>query len=184
DTEVQALPDKGYCRIPQDAPSNSVRGVRNIPCVDTPGKRAATPEDCRSGKPYVPMGTNPWFGDPNQMLNCPAPSARCDQPVNPGQVIPAPSVNNGLNPLPANRLPPGGQTPPPISDPLQRPGTGSVQCNGQQPNPCLYTPGGPPAAVYSPQSGEVTGPDGVRYSVNNSSNTGDDGWKEMLAPAG
>jgi phospholipid/cholesterol/gamma-HCH transport system substrate-binding protein len=28
------------------------------------------------------------------------------------------------------------------------------------------------------------GPDGSKYSVNNSSNTGDDGWKEMLAPAG
>jgi phospholipid/cholesterol/gamma-HCH transport system substrate-binding protein len=30
----------------------------------------------------------------------------------------------------------------------------------------------------------VTGPDGSKYSVNNSRNTGDDGWKEMLAPAG
>ena len=70
------------------------------------------------------------------------------------------------------------------SDPLQRPGSGSVQCNGQQPNPCIYTPGGPPAAVYSPMSGEVTGPDGSKYSVNNSRTTGDDGWKEMLAPAG
>jgi phospholipid/cholesterol/gamma-HCH transport system substrate-binding protein len=153
--------------------------------MDVPGKRAATPKDCRSGKPYVPLGTNPWYGDPNQIRNCPAPGARCDQPVDPGHVIPAPSINNGLNPLPANRLPPGGLTPPPISDPLQRPGSGSVQCNGQQPNPCIYTPGGgPPTAVYSPLSGQVTGPDGLKYSVNNSSQTGDDGWKEMLAPAG
>jgi phospholipid/cholesterol/gamma-HCH transport system substrate-binding protein len=184
DTSLAPLPEGAYCKIPQEAPANVVRGARNIPCVDVPGKRAATPRECRSGKPYVPLGTNPWYGDPNQILSCPAPGARCDQPVNPGQVIPAPSINNGLNPLPANRLPPKGQTPPPISDPLQRPGTGSVQCNGQQPNPCVYTPGGPPTAVYSPQSGEVTGPDGVKYSVNNSSNTGDDGWKEMLAPAG
>ncbi|MGO9184627.1 hypothetical protein, partial [Mycobacterium sp.] len=43
---------------------------------------------------------------------------------------------------------------------------------------------GPPAAVYSPQSGELVGPDGVKYSVENSTKTGDDGWKEMLAPAG
>jgi len=184
DTSLIPAPKGAYCKIPQDTPSNSVRGARNIPCVDVPGKRAATPKDCRSGKPYVPLGTNPWYGDPNQILNCPAPGARCDQPVNPGQVIPAPSINNGLNPLPANRLPPGGLTPPPKSDPLQRPGTGTVQCNGQQPNPCVYTPGGGPTAVYSPQSGELTGPDGVKYSVNNSSNTGDDGWKEMLAPAG
>ncbi|MGC2798176.1 MAG: MCE family protein, partial [Mycobacterium sp.] len=184
DTSIAPIVGGSYCKIPKDTPSNSVRGARNIPCTDVPGKRAATPEDCRSNKPYVPLGTNPWYGDPNQILNCPAPGARCNQAVKPGFVIPAPSVNNGLNPLPADRLPPGGLTPPPTSDPLQRPGTGSVQCNGQQPNPCVYTPGGPPAAVYSPMSGEVTGPDGSKYSVNNSRNTGDDGWKEMLAPAG
>lgn len=184
DTSLIPAPKGAYCKIPQETPANVVRGARNIPCVDVPGKRAATPKDCRDNKPYVPLGTNPWYGDPNQILNCPAPGARCDQPVNPGQVIPAPSINNGLNPLPANKLPPGGLTPPPISDPLQRPGSGTVQCNGQQPNPCIYTPGGPPAAVYSPQSGEVIGPDGVKFSVNNSSHTGDDGWKEMLAPAG
>src|SRR5271166_1804204 len=182
DTSLVPLPTGTYCKIPMDTPANSVRGSRNIPCVDVPGKRAASPRECRSPKPYVPLGTNPWFGDPNQLLTCPAPGARCDQSVRPGMVIPAPSVDNGLNPAPANKLPPGGLTPPPISDPLQRPGSGSVQCNGQQPNPCVYTPGGPPTAVYSPQSGELVGPDGVKYSVRNSTKTGDDGWKEMLAP--
>jgi phospholipid/cholesterol/gamma-HCH transport system substrate-binding protein len=184
DTSPAALPVGTYCKIPMDTPSNSVRGSRNIPCVDVPGKRAATPRECRSTKPYEPAGTNPWIGDPNQLLTCPAPAARCDQPVKPGMVVPAPTVNNGMNPLPADRLPPGGLTPPPVSDPLTRPGTGGVQCNGQQPNPCVYTPGGPPSAVYSPQSGELVGPDGVKYSVANSTKTGDDGWKEMLAPAG
>ncbi|MCV7402650.1 virulence factor Mce family protein [Mycobacterium fragae] len=183
DVSMAPLVEGAYCKIPQDFQANVVRGSRNIPCVDVPGKRAATPKDCRSNKPYEPLGTNPWYGDPNQILNCPAPGARCDQPVNPGQVIPAPSVNNGLNPLPADRLPPGG-SPPPKSDPLQRPGSGTVQCNGQQPNPCVYTPAGPPTAIYSPMSGEVVGPDGSKFSVNNSSTRGDDGWKEMLAPAG
>ncbi|MGH3957545.1 MCE family protein [Mycobacterium sp.] len=180
DTSTLEIPENMYCKIPQEA-QNTVRGVRNIPCVDVPGKRAATPQDCRSDKPYVPLGTNPWYGDPNQIRNCPAPAARCDQPVNPGQVIPAPSIDTGLIPAPADRL---SGTPPPVSDPLQRPGSGTVDCNGQQPNPCIYTPSGPPAtATYSPQSGEVVGPDGARYSVDNSSNIGDDGWKEMLAPA-
>ncbi|MFV0495173.1 MCE family protein [Mycobacterium sp.] len=183
DTSLAPLPVGTYCKIPMDTPANSVRGSRNIPCVDVPGKRAASPRECRSDQPYEPAGTNPWYGDPNQLLSCPAPAARCDQPVKPGMVIPAPSVNNGLNPLPADKLPPGGQTPPPKSDPLTRPGSGSVECNGQQPNPCVYTPGGPPAAVYSAQSGELVGPDGVTYSVENSTKTGDDGWKEMLAPA-
>lgn len=181
DTSLQPLPSGTYCKIPMDTPANSVRGSRNIPCVDVPGKRAATPRECRDPKPYVPAGTNPWYGDPNQIVNCPAPGARCDQPVNPGTVIPGPSINTGLNPAPSDRV---TGTPPPISDPLSRPGTGTVECNGQQPNPCVYTPSGPPTAVYSPQSGELVGPDGVKYFVENSTKTGDDGWKEMLAPAG
>jgi phospholipid/cholesterol/gamma-HCH transport system substrate-binding protein len=179
DTSQQPVPKGLYCKIPKDA-SNVVRGARNYPCADVPGKRAATPAECRSNEPYTPLGTNPWYGDPNQILSCPAPGARCDQPVNPGTVIPAPSINNGLNPLPASMLPP---TKPPTSDDLTAPGTGSVQCNGQQPNPCNYTAAAGNTAVYSPSSGEVVGPDGVKYNVSNSSITGDDGWKEMLAPA-
>ncbi|MDM4141409.1 MULTISPECIES: MlaD family protein [Mycobacterium] len=181
DTSMQPLPTGTYCKIPMETPANSVRGSRNIPCTDIPGKRAATPRECRDPKPYVPAGTNPWYGDPNQILTCPAPAARCDQPVKPGMVIPAPSVDNGLNPAPSDRV---SGTPPPTSDPLSRPGSGTVQCNGQQPNPCVYKPSGPPSAIYSPQSGELVGPDGVKYSVENSTRTGDDGWKEMLAPAG
>ncbi len=181
DTSLAPLPSGTYCKIPKDAQGNAVRGSRNIPCVDVPGKRAATPRECRDPKPYVPLGTNPWYGDPNQLRNCPAPGARCDQPVSPGIVIPAPSVNNGLNPAPADKV---AGSPPPVSDPLSRPGSGAVQCNGQQPNPCFYTPSGPPRAIYSPQSGELIGPDGVKYSVQNSSETGDDGWKAMLGPAG
>jgi phospholipid/cholesterol/gamma-HCH transport system substrate-binding protein len=180
DTSTAPLPAGTYCKIPMDA-TNVVRGARNYPCVDVSGKRAATPRECRSDKPYVPLGTNPWYGDPNQILTCPAPAARCDQPVKPGLVIPAPSVNNGLNPVPADRLP---GTPPPVSDPLQRPGSGTVQCNGQQPNPCVYTPTGVATSIYDVQSGIVVGPDGVKYSVANSSNIGEDGWKDMLTPAG
>ncbi|MET0451735.1 MAG: MlaD family protein [Mycobacterium sp.] len=183
DTSTAPLPDGLYCKIPKDYQANAVRGARNYPCADVPGKRAATPEECRSNTPYEPMGTNPWYGDPNQILTCPAPGARCDQPVKPGYVIPAPTVNNGLNPLPADQLPPPQSTAP-ISDPLTAPGQGSVSCSGQQPNPCIYTPASGPAAIYTPSNGEVVGPDGVTYSVTNSSDPGDNGWKEMLAPAG
>ncbi|CAN7156460.1 MCE family protein [Mycolicibacterium frederiksbergense] len=182
DTKTEPLPSGLYCKIPKDAP-NAVRGARNYPCADVPGKRAATPRECRSEEPYVPLGTNPWYGDPNQIVDCPAAGARCTQPVNPGQVIPAPSINNGMNPLPASQLPPPESTLP-TSDPLTPPGQGTVTCSGQQPNPCIYTPAAGPSAVYSPSSGEVVGPDGVKYSVTNSNNSGDSGWKEMLAPAG
>jgi phospholipid/cholesterol/gamma-HCH transport system substrate-binding protein len=187
DTSIAPLPTGTYCKIPKDYQGNVVRGARNYPCVDVPGKRAATPRECRTNEPYVPLGTNPWYGDPNQVLSCPAAGARCDQGVNPGRgVIPAPTVNNGVNPAPADQLPPPARASAPTSDPLSPPGQGSVQCSGQQPNPCTYTPApGPPGstAVYSPTSGEVVGPDGVRYNVSNSSKPGDDGWKEMLAPA-
>jgi len=186
DTSMAPLPSGTYCKIPKDYQGNVVRGARNYPCADVPGKRAATPRECHSNEPYKPLGTNPWYGDPNQILSCPAPGARCDQGVDPGRVIPAPSVNNGTNPLSADKLPPP-QTTAPISDPISPPGSGTVSCSGQQPNPCIYTPAqGPPGttAAYSPQSGEVVGPDGVRYNVKNSNNPGDDGWKEMLAPAG
>ncbi|MBI5336498.1 phospholipid/cholesterol/gamma-HCH transport system substrate-binding protein [Mycobacterium sp. BK558] len=186
DTSMAPLPSGTYCKIPKDFQGNAVRGARNFPCADVPGKRAASPRECHSNEPYVPLGTNPWYGDPNQILSCPAPGARCDQGVDPGRVIPAPSVNNGTNPLPADKLPPV-QTTAPVSDPISAPGSGTVSCSGQQPNPCIYTPAqGPPGstAAYSPQSGEVVGPDGVRYNVKNSTNPGDDGWKEMLAPAG
>ena len=106
DTSTKPLPEGLYCKIPKDYQANVVRGARNYPCADVPGKRAATPEECRSNVPYEPMGTNPWYGDPNQILTCPAAGARCDQPVKPGYVVPAPTINNGLNPLPADQLPP------------------------------------------------------------------------------
>lgn len=179
DTSTADRPEGLSCKIPKDFQGNSVRGARNYPCQDVPGKRAATPEECHGNAPYEPLGTNPYYGDPNQILNCPAPAGRCDQPPKPGLVFPAPSVNNGRNPLPANELP---GTPPPTSDPLTAPGSGTVQCSGQQPNPCVYTPSQGPAAIYRPSSGQVVGPDGTKYQVTDSSSTGDDGWKEMLAP--
>jgi phospholipid/cholesterol/gamma-HCH transport system substrate-binding protein len=183
DTSTKALPSGLYCKIPKDYQGLAVRGARNYPCADVPGKRAATPRECRSNEPYVPLGTNPWYGDPNQILTCPAPAARCDQPVDPGRVIPAPSVNNGMNPLPANLLPPAS-TMAPVSDPLAPPGQGSVTCSGQQPNPCNYTPATSPTAVYNPQSGQIVAPDGTRYSIKDSAGNGDDGWVQMLQPAG
>jgi phospholipid/cholesterol/gamma-HCH transport system substrate-binding protein len=181
DTTMVPPPPKAYCKIPKDYQGNVVRGARNYPCADVPGKRAATPAECRSDEPYVPAGTNPWYGDPNQILSCPAPGARCDQRVGPGQVIPAPSINNGMNPLPAQQLP---VAPPPHSDPLSRPRSGVVQCNGQQPNPCNYIPADVPTAIYTPSSSELVGPDGAKYTVTNSANAGDDGWKDMLSPSG
>jgi hypothetical protein len=43
DTSMAPLPKNTYCKIPKDYQGNVVRGARNYPCVDVPGKRAATP---------------------------------------------------------------------------------------------------------------------------------------------
>ena len=182
DTSLAPLPTGTYCKIPMDTPANSVRGSRNIPCVDVPGKRAATPRECRDRQTVRSGGDQPLVRRPEPDPDLPGARGAL-RPVGAARHG-DPGAVGGQRPEPGTgrQAAAGRVTPPPISDPLQRPGSGSVQCNGQQPNPCVYTPGGPPTAVYSPQSGELVGPDGVKYSVENSTKTGDDGWKEMLAP--
>ncbi len=61
--------DDLYCRIPQDS-WNAVRGARNLPCLNRPGKRAPTAKMCSSDEEYVPLndGFN-WKGDPNATLS-------------------------------------------------------------------------------------------------------------------
>lgn len=57
DMSVPDTPPDLYCSVPQDS-KFAVRGTRNIPCLEVPGKRAPTPEICRSAEPFVPAGTN------------------------------------------------------------------------------------------------------------------------------
>src|SRR6202020_2316159 len=58
-----------YCRIPQNSDMN-VRGVRNVPCETTPGKRAPTVEMCESDEQYVPLNDGLfWKGGPKATLS-------------------------------------------------------------------------------------------------------------------
>ena len=86
------------------ATSFVVRATTRAPTCPASARRRR--RSAAATTPYEPLGTNPWYGDPNQILTCPAAGARCDQPVKPGYVIPAPTINNGMNPLPADQLPP------------------------------------------------------------------------------
>ncbi|WP_227984614.1 MCE family protein [Nocardia spumae] len=63
-----------YCKISQDS-STAVRGIRNFPCADVPGKRAPTPALCHDPQGYIPEGTNPPFGPPQPVAPSAAPSA-------------------------------------------------------------------------------------------------------------
>lgn len=54
---VPETPSDLYCKVPQDSVF-AVRGSRNIPCTEVPGKRAPNPQICRSTAPFIPSGTN------------------------------------------------------------------------------------------------------------------------------
>ena len=69
DTTTIDTPDGLYCKLPQDSPV-SVRGARNFPCIEHPGKRAPTVELCDDPKGFVPIAmrqhlTGPLPFDPN-----------------------------------------------------------------------------------------------------------------------
>ncbi|MFD6857930.1 MlaD family protein [Rhodococcus sp. NPDC060090] len=46
--DVPETPPDLYCKLPADSPI-AVRGARNMPCIEYPGRRAATVQLCRDG---------------------------------------------------------------------------------------------------------------------------------------
>ena len=56
----QPEPVETYCRLPADDPSG-VRGARNTPCAEFPGRRAASPAECGSGADPATASGNPPF---------------------------------------------------------------------------------------------------------------------------
>ena len=80
DTTTIDTPDGLYCKLPQDSPI-SVRGARNFPCMDVPGKYAPTVAECRSDKPFQPLATRqhalgPAPFDPNLIAQGVPPDSR------------------------------------------------------------------------------------------------------------
>ncbi|MFF0500352.1 MCE family protein [Nocardia aobensis] len=67
-------PPNLYCKVAQNA-KEAVRGIRNTPCADVPGKRAPSPELCHDPQGYVPEGDNPPFGDPHPVTPSGEPAA-------------------------------------------------------------------------------------------------------------
>ncbi|QCB50005.1 MCE family protein [Rhodococcus sp. PAMC28707] len=65
DMSVPDTPADLFCKVDQND-STAVRGSRNLPCMEVPGRRAPTPEICRSDAGYVPLGNNPPWGPVEQ----------------------------------------------------------------------------------------------------------------------
>ncbi|MGV9408525.1 MCE family protein [Nocardia sp. NPDC003693] len=57
-------PEDLYCKLPQDS-QIAVRGARNFPCVNHPGKRAPTAALCNSDQEYVPLASDQPVLGPN-----------------------------------------------------------------------------------------------------------------------
>ncbi|MBC9077398.1 virulence factor Mce family protein [Mycobacterium canetti] len=164
DESVREIPRDMYCKTAQNDPS-TVRGARNYPCQEFPGKRAPTVQLCRDPRGYVPIGTNPWRGPPipygtevtdgrnilppNKFPYIP-PGADPDPgvpivgPPPPGQVAgPGPAPHQPAQPAP----PPNDNGPPPPFTSWMPPGY------PPEPPPVPY-----PATIPPPPPPEGTGP--------------------------
>ena len=103
DETLRDLPTDMYCKTAQNDPA-VVRGARNYPCQEFPGKRAPTVQLCRDPKGYVPIAANPWRGAPIP-YGTPVQDGRNILPPNKFPNIP-PGADYDPGP-PAVQLPPG-----------------------------------------------------------------------------
>ena len=104
DTTLRDLPTDLYCKTAQSDPT-VVRGARNYPCQEFPGKRAPTVQLCRDPRGYVPIGSNPWRGPPVPYGSTPITDPRNIFPANKFPNIP-PERDYDPGP-PSVQLPPG-----------------------------------------------------------------------------
>lgn len=172
DESVREIPRDMYCKTAQNDPS-TVRGARNYPCQEFPGKRAPTVQLCRDPRGYLPVGTNPWRGPPipygtevtdgrnilppNKFPYIP-PGADPDPgvpivgPPPPGQVAgPGPAPHQPAQPAP----PPNDNGPPPPFTSWMPPGYPPEP--PQVPYPATIPPPPPPEGT-GPPPGPAPGP--------------------------
>ncbi len=125
DLSIIDTPDGLYCKLPQDSPI-SVRGARNYPCMEHPGKRAPTVELCNDPKGYVPLAIRehslgPYPFDPNLISQGIPPDDRVDfndrihAPIQ-GTPLPPDAAPTGTAPdAPPPGAPPPGPAPGPVA---------------------------------------------------------------------
>jgi phospholipid/cholesterol/gamma-HCH transport system substrate-binding protein len=188
DTTDADTPDGLYCKLPQDSPIG-VRGARNYPCMEHPGKRAPTVEICNSDKPYEPLAMRPHaLGpsplDPNLLAQGIPPDDRITfrdnefgpvegTPRPPG--VPAPgAINAPPRPGPDSPPPPPGvpDSPPAENQPPQ---AAPSAFGGRGVTPRMGV------ATYNPTTGAYVGPDRRLYWQSNlAAASKPKSWKDML----
>lgn len=177
DTTSIDAPDGMYCKLPQDSPID-VRGVRNFPCMDHPGKRAPTVDLCDSDNAYTPLAMRqhalgPYPLDPNLIAQGVPPDDRVGMGDNifgplegtpmPPQAVPAAPVAPDQPPAPAPPADAPGAAPN-----SARPGEGAV-------------PAAPAAVTYDPRSGRYLAPDGRKYTESDLVTTpGTASWRDLV----
>ncbi|MEV0669283.1 MCE family protein [Mycobacterium sp. NPDC050441] len=193
DTTTIDTPDGLYCKLPQDSPI-AVRGVRNIPCMTKPDKRAPTAEMCNSDEQFEPVAQKqpvigPYPRDPGLEAQGIPPDSRWfpDQGLYsaPGEGPPAPNTPPPAPPTTMLVPPPAGgvdkPSPPPmlpdtpeVADtpaaqppPVDAPTTGGTNNAPAGFSGSVPTTDGIQFANYNPRTGEYVGPDGKLYQQAN-----------------
>lgn len=143
ETSVIDTPDNIYCKLPQDSPI-AVRGARNYPCMEHPGKRAPTVELCNDPKGYQPLAQRqhtlgPYPFDPNLVSQGIPPDSRVELD------------DNTFGPIDGTALPPGVavRPPAPLPEPQDPPSFPAMGPGALPPGPPIFpappVPGQPSA---------------------------------------
>lgn len=158
-------PDGLYCKLPQDSPIG-VRGTRNFPCMEQPGKRAPTVEICESDKPFEPLAMRqhvlgPYPIDPGLLAQGVPPDDRID------------FSDQIFGPLQGTPPPPPEPNPVPVPQP--GPAAAAPSSFGQQ-------EGSPSVAVatYNPETGQYATPDGGVFTQTDLGDSAPNSWQDLL----
>lgn len=144
DTSVIDTPDNIYCKLPQDSPI-AVRGARNYPCMEHPGKRAPTVELCNDPKGFQPLAQRqhtlgPYPFDPNLVSQGIPPDSRVELD------------DNTFGPIEGTPLPPGVavHAPAPLPEPQGPPSFPAMGPGALPPGPAIFPE--PPVPGQAPPS--------------------------------
>jgi phospholipid/cholesterol/gamma-HCH transport system substrate-binding protein len=196
DTTDRDTPDGLYCKLPQDSPI-AVRGARNYPCMDHPGKRAPTVQLCDDPTGFVPLAQRqhalgPYPLDPNLIAQGIPPDDRVDADAHlygPTEGTPLPP---GTSPAPEAAPPVPEQTPPSqtgvtpdpvipaplpeaVPGPTAAPSSFAGNKSGASPSVAV--------AGYNPRTGAYMGSDGHLYHQSNLVAAAPKAWRDLVLGA-